>query len=201
MAKSPLFLPEMKKLIALYSPAPQSGKTTAANYLQCNHGFRRVGFADPVRQIAAHLITACSGLDDVSAWDYVARHKSLPIAQLPSAPTARHLCQVIGTELGRQCISQNFWVDVWARRVAGLLDSGARVVCDDMRFMNEAAAVRDLGGECWRITRPGCESSPDVLAHVSEGGLEGSSFDAHIHNAATLKWLEQSIENQLFTTP
>ena len=191
----------MKKLIALYSPAPQSGKTTIATYLEYQCGFRRVGFAGPVRQLAVDLIQRCGGLDLVTALDYVSRNKTRPIAQLPSAPTARHLMQVIGTELGRQCISPNFWVEIWKRKIEAAFEAGRWVVCDDLRFVNEARAVLALGGECWRVTRPGCTSSPEVLAHVSEGGLEDWPFDAYINNSGTLNDLHQAIDHQLITTP
>ena len=193
----------MTKLIAIYSPVPQCGKTTVASYLQANHGFRKVGFADPVRASAVDFIYRCAGgaYTYAEVEDFVYRNKRTPIEHLPSKPTARHICQVIGTELGRQCLSENFWVDIWLGWARQYLDAGVPVVCDDLRFLNEYDAVKRLDGEVWRITRPGVVVDPEAVAHVSEGGLEGLLIPDHLRNEGSLKDLEDFVEFLLHSTP
>lgn len=58
------------------------------------------------------------------------------------------------------------------------------MVFDDCRFTDEAEFIRRLGGEMWRIERPGTERNTD---HASEGGLdEYPLFDRRIVNDGSL---------------
>jgi hypothetical protein len=92
---------------------------------------------------------------------------------LPYGPTLRHMMQTLGTEWGRNCIGPQFWSRLWSLRVLKLLNAGASVVCDDMRFPEELTVVQDLGGQTWRVTRPGHDLVPGVELHPSDGALEG----------------------------
>ncbi len=64
------------------------------------------------------------------------------------------------------------------------------VAFSDCRFPNEAAAIRDRGGEMWRIDRPG---TAPVNAHPSETALDGFNFDRHIDNGGTLAALRAKV--------
>ena len=70
--------------------------------------------------------------------------------------------QTLGTEWGR-ALSPNLWIETWAASLAGL----DRVVADDVRFENEAAAVRALGGVVLRVERAGAGFASGA-AHASE---------------------------------
>ena len=59
-------------------------------------------------------------------------------------------------------MGDDFWVNLW--RADAFRHS--RVVVDDCRFPNEAAAVRKLGGEVWRIEGRGGIAGN----HASEAG-------------------------------
>jgi hypothetical protein len=85
--------------------------------------------------------------------------------------TPRHILQVLGTEVAR-AIHPDVWVRAWERRVEIMnmhQDRPLDVVADDLRFDNEAAAVRRLGGLVVQIERNGYEAPTD--AHASEAGL------------------------------
>ncbi len=71
--------------------------------------------------------------------------------------------QTLGTEWGR-ALSPTLWVNVWARSLDGL----ERVVADDVRFDNEVAAVRELGGTVIEVQRPGLARLAG--GHASETG-------------------------------
>lgn len=45
----------------------------------------------------------------------------------------RRLLQLLGTECGRKCISDDIWVNKWAQEAQG----HPYVICDDARFENE----------------------------------------------------------------
>ena len=60
-----------------------------------------------------------------------------------------------------------------------------RVVClTDVRFLNEARRVRELGGEVWRVTRPGCDGgaalAAGVAAHASETEQRSPEMDQYV---------------------
>jgi hypothetical protein len=169
----------MAELIGLYSPAPQSGKTTVANALVASQGYCRVAFADPLKAMACQFLE-CLGYREDQAQRLVHVDKAAIIPELDV--TARHLLQTLGTEWGRSCVAPDVWLKCWqaaARR-------HPRVVVDDVRFVNEAELIREMGGQLWCIVRPG---TADTTGHASEGGLAGWQFDRVIHNTGTLREL------------
>ena len=78
--------------------------------------------------------------------------------------TPRLAMQILGTESGRALVP-DLWVAAWAASIAGL----ERVVADDVRFENEVAAVRALGGTAVEVRRPGIVRP--ASAHASETGV------------------------------
>ena len=94
--------------------------------------------------------------------------------------SARHLLRTLGTEWGRECVSPTVWLDVWLAKAL----RKSFVVVDDVRFKNEADLIHLLGGQMWRITRPGVVRNTE---HASEGGLDGwTHFTCDIVNAGTI---------------
>lgn len=76
--------------------------------------------------------------------------------------------QTLGTEWGRDLIGPDLWLGLWRRRAAHLLGCGFSVINDSVRFENEAAAIRALGGGVVRLDG---RRDPAVPAHVSEAGV------------------------------
>jgi hypothetical protein len=143
------------------------GKTSTARALCAHHGFMRIGFADPIRAMLRTLYTEMDvgfdGIDRRIAGDM----KEVPDFFLGGA-TPRLAMQTLGTEWGRKCMSSDFWVGIWKRSVGA---SGAtRVVVDDCRFLDEAEAVRGMGGMVFGLRREGVEPLPGN--HASEDGTE-----------------------------
>lgn len=158
------------RLIAFCSPAPGSGKTTAAEYLVDRHQFIRVSFAAPLKRMTMTLLTS-AGIHEASADLYVYGPQSMKETVIPGiGVSARHLMRTLGDEWGRQQVDENLWIKVTMSKVAALLDRGVPVVIDDMRYPNEYQAIVAAGGECRRIVRPGIASTTD---HASEGQLDG----------------------------
>ena len=171
----------LPRLIGLYSPAPGCGKTTVANLL-IEH--ERVSFAAPLKR------AVCNMLHDlgVASAHYAYTDKEAVIPGL--GVSARHMLQTLGTEWGRACIHPDFWVMIARAETQRILADGGCAVIDDVRFPNEAAMIRDLGGELWRIERPGVTYSGD---HSSEGGLEDITTDRVIANDGTIAQLKEKI--------
>ena len=75
----------------------------------------------------------------------------------------RELMQTLGTEWGRDKVSENIWVDVMEKKI---LKSGLQsVIIDDLRFVNEWAMVKKLGGVVIALERRGCAYTNE---HASE---------------------------------
>jgi hypothetical protein len=66
--------------------------------------------------------------------------------------SAREILQILGTD-GFRAIDPDYWVKLARREIEEALERGRRVVCPDVRFENEARAIRDLGGEVWKIMK------------------------------------------------
>ena len=171
----------LPRLIGLYSPAPGCGKTTAADLL-IEH--ERVSFATPLKRAVWRM------LDDLGleGFHYVYTDKEAIIPKI--GVSARHMMQTLGTEWGRACIHPDFWVMIARAKTQRIMNDGRSVVIDDVRFPNEAAMVFGLGGELWRIDRPGVSYDGD---HSSEGGLEDITPDRVIVNDGTIDQLKEKI--------
>lgn len=181
----------MTRLIGLYSPAPQSGKTSIANHLLVQ-GWQRVSFAGPLKRLVSQILLDLGHTpDNITRWVNVDKEETIPGLRT----TARHMLQTLGTEYGRNCVHPKLWVMCAEARISKLLSSGVPVVVDDARFPNEAALIRQLGGEMWHVSRPGTERG---TTHASEGGLDDYPlFDLHIVNSGTLPELYAQVNEIL----
>lgn len=170
------------KLIGLYSPVPQSGKSTVASYLASRHNFERHTFAGPLKRMAVELMNS-SGLTSEQICYYMEQGKEDPLPP-PIGVSFRHLCQTLGKDWGRNLISDDLWTGI---TMAGASATDGNVVIEDVRFPNEYKRIVEAGGEVWRISRPGALPPND---HPSEGLLEGYPFDVEISNDGTVEDLE-----------
>ncbi len=81
--------------------------------------------------------------------------------------TVRELLQWYGTDFVRENVSDTYWVD----RLVGQLN-GKHVIVDDVRFVNEADRIKDLGGVLIRLAPyDGWEPGPSA-GHRSETDLD-----------------------------
>lgn len=133
----------------------QVGKSTAAAYLQNQYGFVRHNFKDAL--IAEMKERFPDLLEELSSV-YAMNVDSLFIEK---PPAMRALMQNFGTNV-RRVDFDCYWTDQWA---SGLPRSQGNVVVDDVRFKNEAAAVKDCGGVLIRLVRPDVGTGGQ---HVSE---------------------------------
>ena len=127
---------------------------------------RRVAFADKLKEVCADLF----GLT------YLQLHGDMASKEAVDARwgmSAREILQKMGTEVGR-----SVHPDVWIRYVMRQIEKApdAIWVISDVRFENEAAAVRDAGGIIVRIERPS-QGSAEFAGHASE--VEGSRIAAN----------------------
>lgn len=164
------------EIIAL-SGFARSGKDEAAKALVEEFGFIQIAFADKLRDMLyqlnpiveqypdTHFVgkmnTVCvQNVIDQYGWD--------GYKETPYGPEIRRLLQRLGTEAGRQTLWDSIWIDAAFTN----LPDDARVVVSDARFINEFEAVRERGGEIWRIEREGVGPANNHLSETEAVGYE-----------------------------
>lgn len=163
-----------------------SGKTTAAEYLEEQYGFKRIKFADPLKD----MLRAIGLTEDHIEGDLKEEPCDLLMGQTP-----RHAMQTLGTEWGRNCINQNLWVRLWLER------AGQRrfVIADDCRFPNEMETIRRNGGTLIRVVPafPGFKDAP--VQHESERYAMDCEVHAEIINDGSIKQMCQAVYSAVWS--
>lgn len=159
--------PKRGILIALTSPAPQSGKSTVANRLIMQHRFRLLKFAGPLKNMIRTLLWDCGIATDMTERYVDGDLKEAVIPEL--GVTSRKLQQDLGTGWGRELIRQDLWVHIVKKSAERLMARGQNVVIDDMRFQNEFDMVLEIFGHPIRIENSRVSYTGN---HVSEGALD-----------------------------
>lgn len=156
-----------------------SGKTTAAIELSKRGGFQRIRFAGTLKKMMVAMGLSLEEIDGAL--------KEQPCAML-CGQTPRHAMQTIGTEWGRQLIGEDVWVNAWKRAVDKLFPD-AQVVVDDVRFANEAQAIRDMGGVVILVERP-VTVEGNAASHASEA-LDFDVDAVIVNNGTVESFLDQ----------
>jgi hypothetical protein len=103
----------------------------------------------------------------------------------------RRLLQLLGTEIGRECIDENIWVNKWeGQRSSAKGEAVDIVIADDMRFLNEVNHVLYLRGITIKIFGRDAYESEIQKDHASELGLDDKYFDFIWDNSGTLEDME-----------
>lgn len=164
----------------------RSGKSTVASYLVREHGFVEHSFAAPIRAFVAHILgTDLAGLE---------AGKEREVAWLGGGLTPRWLMQTAGTEWGRKMIHDQLWVRSCLMRAQADVSAGRPVVISDVRFDNEAEAIRYAGGEVWEIMRDGAGVTG---THASEAGVSSRHIQWTFFNNRSLADLEAAAGRML----
>lgn len=145
--------------------------------------------------------------------DYPSFYKKYDVIKL----TPRLLLQLLGTDCGRKIIHPDIWVNSTMAEYKPLMTGHIELIdfskntrekvskdypleypnwiITDVRFPNEAKAVKDRGGILIRINRPGFENTGD---HLSEIALDDyKNFDTIIINDGTIEDLSKKIKEFL----
>lgn len=160
-----------------------AGKTSIANALVANHGYTRIALADAVKDDVVDLLNHWLEQYHLDVTD------KYPISREwieENKPRVRPFLQWFGTDWARECIDDQLWIDrfLWASD-----NTQSPVVCDDVRFVNEAEALRRAGFTIVRILRPDGErlasaGEQGIEGHVSETELERIVPDLAIQNGS-----------------
>lgn len=159
----------------------QSGKDSTAELLCLNYGYTRLAFADPMRQALMIINPKLDSITRVSdfvgdyGWDVAKKN-----------PEVRRLLQVLGTDFGRKMLGDDVWINI---ALSGI-KSEDKIVISDVRYPNEAQAIKNLSGSLWRINR---HNHSAVNGHTSEHAMDNYMFNHVIYNDGTLDDLSDEV--------
>jgi hypothetical protein len=154
-------------IIGFTGPAG-SGKDTAADHLVTRHDFTKVSWATPLKAALAAM-----GFPEPA-------DRALKEVPIPGFNFSwRQAAQALGTEWGR-ALDPDIWVKIVGEQLRA---SPERLwVISDVRFENEAAMIRSLGGVVIHLHGRRADLG-GAEAHASEKGVKGSDADWNIENA------------------
>lgn len=127
----------------------QTGKTTAANYLEERFGYTRLHIAEPLRDMIRTLMFHFNVPADMIERYLTGDLKESVIPEIGA--TSRWLQISLGTEWGREQVDPDIWANAW--RIAA--DAAQWPMNDSVRFPNEESSVRARDGKTILIRRKG----------------------------------------------
>lgn len=191
------------------------GKNTAASMLadawtkQRGSNVATLAFADALKDecaesfgVDARMFYADELKDTPQAALTLAKCKDLQFVDLclgakfpvlmHEAQRPRFVLQFWGTEY-RRVNDPEHWCKEVARRLTDTKHRGFSLsIITDVRFLNEANMIKDMGGAIWKIYRPHIELQGASSTHVSEREMESMRVDSTFTND-TVERLQMAI--------
>lgn len=140
-----------------------------------------------VKKFAGKLKEVATVLTGIKDWE----DQDIKESIIPKwGMSRREFMQKLGTEAIRTGLHQNAWVI----SLMSEYKFGDHWIVTDVRFPNEAQAIKDNKGYIIRINKPGLRG---VNNHVSETALDDWDFDLVIENKGDLNDLYQQVSTLL----
>jgi len=142
---------------------------------------KEVPFSHTIRLDEAHLGYILEIVENKHATTVSKESKDKMLALVGlEMKTPRKLLQTIGTEVIRDCISEDFWIKALEKRIGNLAD----VVITDARLTNERNFARQQGALMCLVKRPSLQSND---THRAENDLGNESeYNIIFNNDDTL---------------
>jgi len=189
-----------------------SGKSTVAKVFE-SKGYKRVSYAGPLKEIVsktfgipmfyftdpeakekAQISLTLNGGAVLSLLKVAEDYYPIKMDQKANAmlkacdilcTTPRQLLQVVGTEVFRNTVDQDYWLKAFKAS----LNPNLNYICDDARFENEVDLIKSMGGKIIAIDSPGLNSND---THASEQ-LPITGYDYKILNAYSVEDLRNEV--------
>ena len=166
----------MRKIIAI-TGLKGSGKDTTADYiLNKEQGWEKDSYAGILKDIASILF----------GWDRKMLAGETPLdrdkreasdlywsKKLGYDVTPRNMLQRLGTEVFRQHLHPNIWVDALERKIK---DHDKNIIITDCRFKNEIDMLRANGGKVVRVVREPLPQWFDKVAELNQKGYNAAGI-------------------------
>ena len=168
-----------------------SGKGTVADILVEHHNFKKLSFADKLKD----------GVSAVFGWDrqmlegdndesrqWREEKDRFWSKETGKTITPRLILQLFGTDCMRNGYFDGIWVSLVKQQVTK--NPGKNWVIPDVRFPNEIKMIKEVGGWIWRVKRG---PNPDWFTSYVEGNIEPDN----IHPS---EWAWAKNENKISLT-
>ena len=175
-----------------------TGKDSAIEYIKyCPYikPVYKLALADPIREIGKIFGFSSKQMADRGLKETVDPYWGF---------SPRTFMQKVGTEMFRNCLREDIWIKLLEKRINDLKNGRdfskepvqtiaplSMIFITDVRFPNEAEAIKKLGGYIIKIRREGFSKSDENL-HPSEKFIESMPADYVIENkypdAQTWSW-------------
>lgn len=185
------------RLIVGMGGRKESGKDAVADFLVEEHGYTKHEMSsvlhdilmvlDPLVVVRAHE-ASISEFVRPGFMRYSTLCATIGYVEAKRYREVRRLLQAMGTDVGRNMISEDVWVDVMRHKIT---NTKGNVVFTGVRYPNELRMLHNLGGTAVWVNRPGL---PAGDAHSSETSLGQRDFDMVLDNTADLHHLRKITE-------
>jgi hypothetical protein len=179
-------------VIVAFTGNKQVGKDTSADHLVRRYNFNKASFAGKLKMACALIfdldLNMLDGTDEQKnelthlRWDSFVEDLNFPKEGRADEEYLSHreVLQVVGTQVFREK-----YLNIWVDTTVNSFQEGKHYVISDLRFDNEAKAIREAGGIVVKVERPGFSGNGGV--HISEQGVSGEHIDYVLHNSGDLK--------------
>tara|TARA_R100000152_G_C6772179_1_gene198957 strand:+ start:1440 stop:1943 length:504 start_codon:yes stop_codon:yes gene_type:complete len=151
-------------------------------------GYVGYSFAEPIRKALNAMGIPQEMLDDPEL-------KEKPTNYVFGNKSPRQLMQLLGTEFGRDMVSQSIWIDHLIERIRTAATEN--IVIDDVRFDNEVEALKLEGGYIVEVKRDDSYYELNDV-HISEHGVSDHLIDYTFDNLSCyLNDLDICVANML----
>lgn len=201
----------LTQIVILLGGKLAAGKDEVADVLVEKHNFVKLGMSDvlaealyrlnPLIQFYPKEIPNSEGAVNASVVRYQQFVDTSGYVEAKKNPEVRRLLQKLGTEVGRELLGENIWVDAVKKKIYAELNAGvAGVVLTGTRFPNELTIVESINELHYSdevfatsvyVTRPGHEGDG---SHASEVSLGSEDFEYEFINDSTLDELKTRAE-------
>lgn len=155
------------------------------NILPMTCMWEKHAFADKLKECASIILGVPRFMFE--SGEFKESFTSLPLSNKEGEPmTYREFLQYFGTEVGRN-IDKDLWVK--ALMYSYGRDKESHWIVPDVRFPNEADAIRNAGGVLWKIERDGSGAGN----HISEKLIDDIKVDLVIENNLDMKYYIKAI--------
>lgn len=161
-----------------------AGKDAIANRLVDKHGFRKLAFADPLKEV-------CRVVYHLSDGQLFGSLKEIKDPRWQDQ-TPRELFQITGTAFRN--INLNIWINSLNIKLNQLTIQGVtNIVISDVRFLNEIHFFQQNLGLLWKVNRE--TQSNEFNDHISETELDTfNNWNQIIDNNSSLRELYSKVD-------
>lgn len=184
-----------------------SGKDTIADYLIAEHNFKKISFADKLKDSVSEMFSWDRNLLDgktEQSRTWREQPDTFWSKELGKEITPRYVLQVFGTECMRDGFYDGIWVSLAKKKI--LDNPNTHWVIPDVRFENEANMIKEIGGQVWWVKRgqlpmwfrmyQDIKQKPKDI-HPSEWAWANVKFNAELTNNGTIAQLKNQVQDRL----